>query len=279
MTELHWHYENLPWNELDPAKTTPDEIRAIKTAALVEYNAPEYTEYLINIFRDDPEFQTLAREWAIEEVQHGKALGLWAERMDPSFSLEAAFARFRAGFKIAHLRDGASVRGSLCGELVARCMVETGTSSYYSAIADATQEPVLRRICRHVAADEFRHYKLFYDYMKGYLRREQVGRWRLLWIGVARVVETEDDELAYAYFAANAPAGATYHHQTCNHAYMRRAYGFYRRKHIERAAAMIIKACGHNPQSWWGRSAGRLMWWIIEGRARRLAASAEPALA
>ena len=33
----------------------------------------------------------------------------------------------------------ASIRGSRTGELIARCMVETGTSSYYTALAEATQ--------------------------------------------------------------------------------------------------------------------------------------------
>ncbi len=30
--------------------------------------------------------------------------------------------------------------------MMARCIVETGTSSYYSALKDATGEPVLRQI-------------------------------------------------------------------------------------------------------------------------------------
>ena len=69
----------------------------------------------------------------------------------------------------------ASVRGSRTGELIARCMVETGTSSYYTALAEATEEPVLQQICRLIAADEFRHFKLFYDHMRRYLEREQIG--------------------------------------------------------------------------------------------------------
>ena len=48
-------------------------------------------------------------------------------------------------------------------------MVEIGTSSYYTALADATKEPVLQIICRQIAADEFRHFKLFYDHLRRYL--------------------------------------------------------------------------------------------------------------
>ena len=54
-------------------------------------------------------------------------------------------------------------------------MVETGTSSYYTALAEATAEPVLKQVCKLIAADEYRHFKLFYDHMRRYLSRENLG--------------------------------------------------------------------------------------------------------
>ena len=51
-------------------------------------------------------------------------------------------------------------------------MVETGTSSYYTALGEATAEPVLKQVCKLIAADEYRHFKLFYDHMRRYLARE-----------------------------------------------------------------------------------------------------------
>ena len=86
-------------------------------------------------------------------------------------------------------------------------MVETGTSSYYTALADATEEPVLQQICRHIAADEFRHFKLFYDHMRRYLARENIGLLRRLRIAAGRIGESEDDELAYAWHCGNEPEG------------------------------------------------------------------------
>ncbi len=77
----------------------------------------------------------------------------------------------------------ASVRGSQAGEMMARCIVETGTSSYYSALKDATEEPVLKQICTNIAADEFRHYKLFYDHLQNCLARDRLGKWARLRVG------------------------------------------------------------------------------------------------
>src|SRR3546814_7823807 len=84
-------------------------------------------------------------------------------------------------------------------DLVARCIVEVGTSSYYASIGATTEEPVLREICRHIAADELRHYKLFYTHLKRYLEREGIGRWKRLAVALGRIGESEDDELAYAF--------------------------------------------------------------------------------
>ena len=97
------------------------------------------------------------------------------------------------------------MRGSKRGEMIARCVVELGTSSFYSAIRDATAEPVLKEVAGRIAADEFRHYRLFYDILQGDTEPD-LPRWRKLWVAVTRVRESDDDELACAYYCANVPA-------------------------------------------------------------------------
>ncbi|WP_434615033.1 acyl-ACP desaturase [Azospirillum sp. B2RO_4] len=273
MARAHWRIDELPWDRFDAGKIDPDLVPLIKAAALVEFNADDYTAYLCNVFKDDPEFQEAAHGWAIEEVQHGEALGRWAELVDPTFDFRAAVERFRAGYRVPIDLD-ASVRGSRTGEMIARCMVETGTSSYYAAIGDSTDEPVLKEICRNIAADELRHYKIFYTYAKKYLDREGLNKVQRLKVALSRIGESEDDELAYAYYAANAPADATYEHKLYNAAYKRRAFGRYRRKHVDRAIAMVFKACGLKPHTRLCSVASRGAWWFIDRQARKLAAQA-----
>ena len=77
--------------------------------------------------------------------------------------------------------------------MIARCVVESGTSSYYSAIRDATEEPVLKEIAGRIAADEYRHYKLFYDTLHAQSEPD-ISFWKKLWIAVGRVRESDDDE-------------------------------------------------------------------------------------
>src|SRR3546814_492463 len=147
MTGSHWSLDEIPWERFDAAKVDPELVKIVKAASLVEYNGADYATYLCNVFPDDPEFQAAARSWASEEVQHGEALARWSKLADASFDFDRCFARFRDGYKIS-VAASDSIRGSRSGELVARCIVEVGTSSYYASIGATTQEPVLGEICQ-----------------------------------------------------------------------------------------------------------------------------------
>jgi len=265
-----WTMDDIHWSLFDPAKVEPALLSAIKAAALVEYNAPDYVTYLKRVFAGSgPDIFAAIEQWGREEAQHGRALGRWAEIADPSFKLEEAFARFRKGYKPAHFTEGeGSVRGSRRGEMIARCVVESGTSSYYSAIRDATEEPVLKEIAGRVAADEYRHYKLFYDTLHAQAEPD-ISFWRKLWIALGRVRESDDDELAFSFYCANVPpekeAITPYDRKKYNRLAGQASMSIYNRRHIQKLVQMVIKAVGANPHGWLANLAEALLW-------RRLAA-------
>src|ERR1700733_1886031 len=200
-----WTLDDVQWSRFDASKVEPSLLASMKAASLVEYNAADYVAYLKRVLKDSgPQTAAAIELWGREEVQHGQALGRWAEMADPSFNFMGAFERFHAGYKPPHFAsdDALSVRGSRRGEMVARCVVESGTSSFYSAIRDATEEPVLKEIAGRIAADEFRHYKLFFETLHTQAEPD-LPFWRKLIVAVGRVNESSDDELAYAYYCAN----------------------------------------------------------------------------
>lgn len=242
----HWSVDDIPWDNFRADLVDKELVKIVKAAALVESNADDYASYLCNVFHDDLTMQKLARDWAVEEVQHGAVLGRWAKMADAAFDYDARFQRFRDGYSI-EVESDQSVRGSRSGELIARCMVEVGTSSYYTAIAEASEEPVLREVCRRIATDEWRHYAMFYKALKRYLEVEQPSRLRRLRIAVSRIAESEDDELAYAFYAANDDE-APYERKRCAKEYLQRAMRLYRPQHVERAMAMVLKAVGFEPR-------------------------------
>lgn len=267
----HWTLEDIRWEDFDASKVDPDILKAVKAAALVEFNAPDYVTYLCNVFSDCPDVKDAIHKWGDEEVQHGQALARWAELADPDFSFEDAFRRFRKNYSIP-LDAIESVRGSRGGELIARCVVESGTSSYYSAIRDATDEPVLKQIASNVAADEFRHYKLFYDQFHSLTEKvpSKLGRAR---VALGRVSEADDDELASAFYAANTPfdGSVAYDRKAYAKAYEKRAFALYRRQHVERLVSMVAKATGIKPHGWLMRNLSKLVWAFWNRRAKQLA--------
>jgi rubrerythrin len=260
-----WTMEDIHWSLFDPSKVEPRLLAAVKAAALVEYNAPDYVIYLKRVFAGNPATQATIEQWGREEAQHGRALGRWAEMADPDFKLEEAFARFRKGYTPAHFAEDeeGSVRGSRRGEMIARCVVESGTSSYYSAIRDASEEPLLKEIAGRIAADEYRHYKLFYDTLNEQPEPD-LGFWKKLWIAVSRVRESDDDELAYSYYCANVPP-----EKEIINPYVRKKYSkaagqasmsIYHRHHIQKLVQMVVKVLGANPHGWLAAIAGALLW-------------------
>ncbi len=191
---------------------------------------------------------------------------------DPRFKLEEAFERFRKGYRPEHFgaTEATSVRGSRRGEMIARCVVESGTSSYYTAIRDATEEPVLKEIAGRVAADEFRHYKLFFETLHKQdepelaLLEEAVG-------GGRSSHEFDDDELAFAYYCASVPAEMEHQIPYVRQTYVRIGSAtmlrLYRERHIQKLTQMVAKAVGANPQGKLTGVAGGLMWQMIKMRA------------
>ncbi len=272
MTKPGWTLDDVAWDRFDPSKVDTDLLMAVKAACVVEYNAPDYVEYLKSVFPDDPKVHATFERWGQEERQHGRALGRWVELADPAFDFEATFEAFREGYKPPHFEDAnGSVRGSRRGEMVARCVVESGTTSYYSAMRDAAEEPVLKQIASLIAGDEMRHWKLFYDMQLGQ-NEPELGFWKKLRIALGRLGEAEDDELGYAYYCANTPIDRVgidpYNRKACVRAYESRVMRLWRPRHLDRAVGMIAASVGMRPRGFVARNLSRLLWNVVRFKSR-----------
>ncbi len=258
-----WSLHDIPWGAFRRELVDEETLHLVKAAGLVEHNAASYGRYLHGVFHDDAVFRAVIDRWVAEEEQHGAALRRWAEQADPTFDGGAALARFS---DTVRLPEGASVsvRGSRLGELVARCTVEIGTATFYTALRESVVEPVLREICRRIAGDEARHYRLFLDHARRY--RSTRPRWRMLGVVLGRIADTGDDELAFAWHASGARgryrrrrAGAAFH---C--ASLRR----YRATHIQRAARLAAQAAGYANDGWLVGLGASLGWRVLRRQLR-----------
>ena len=157
--------------------------------------------------------------------------------------------------------------------MIARCVVESGTSSYYSAIRDATDEPVLKEIAGRIAADEYRHYKLFYETLQKQ-DEPDLPFWRKLWWRSAGCANRDDDELAYAYYCANVPAARQAARSPMTARFIHAGGQGTRHDHLSppphpEAGADGGQGVGADPHGRLAKVAGAVLWNVLRLRAAR----------
>jgi len=172
----HWSLDDIPWHKIrrDAVTQTEGFFYLVAAASLMESATDLYTENLIDYFASDEEVTSwLEKYWLPEELQHGQALRRYVEAAWPEFDWEPARERFVEEFRPFCDASLESIRSL---EMASRCVVETGTASYYRTLSRASPDPVLALLTGHIAADEVRHYKHFFRYFRKYCEVERPGR-------------------------------------------------------------------------------------------------------
>jgi len=150
----------------------------VAAASLMESATDLYTENLIAYFADDEEVTSwLNKYWLPEELQHGEALRRYVQIAWPEFDWEPARERFVEEFR--PFCDSA-LEPTRSQEMASRCVVETGTASYYRTLSRASPDPVHALLTRRISEDEVRHYKHFFRYFRKYREIEAPSRAAIL---------------------------------------------------------------------------------------------------
>jgi hypothetical protein len=218
-TVLPWRIEDIDLSRIDRSRAAVNEdlLLLLCAASFIESGSDLYTSNLSAFFDGDPEVSGwLNQHWEHEELQHGRALKAYVNYVWPEFDWDLAFEHFFDEYsKTCSLEEFEKTRAL---EMVARCVVETGTATLYRAINECSDEPVLKQITDNIRSDEVRHYKYFFRFFKKYNQIEGNGRLAVLGALMRRVMEikNEDSEIALRHvFAVRYPA------QVRNSAYMR----------------------------------------------------------
>ncbi|EEA02037.1 conserved hypothetical protein [Burkholderia sp. H160] len=208
-TELNhvmpWRIEDIDLTRIDRQKAASNEdlLLLLCAASFIESGTDLYTSNLSTFFNDDPEVSAwLNNEWEPEEMQHGRALKTYIAYVWPEFDWATAFRNFMDEYSLTCSFEDFEKTRAL--EMVARCVVETGTATLYRAINECSDEPVLKQITDNIRSDEVRHYKHFFKYFKKYNRIEGNGRLAVLGALMRRVMEikNEDSEIALRHVFA-----------------------------------------------------------------------------
>jgi hypothetical protein len=187
-----WDIDDIPFHSIDQPLVRDDEalFHAVVAASFIEITADLFTAGLVDFYRGDEEATAwLSSQWEPEELRHGAALKRYVQHAWPDFDWDGTYRGFFAEY--AGYCGGEAFAATRELEFAARCVVETGTATFYRALADATEEPVLKQLALLISADEVRHYKYFYRFFRRYHARARTSRLvvaRTLW---RRMMETD----------------------------------------------------------------------------------------
>jgi rubrerythrin len=195
-----WSIAQVPCDPINVAEqqSRPWLFYVLVSASFLEITSEHYAGNLLELFREDAEIsEWLSKAWQSEELQHGFALRAYVQQVWPDFDWDAAYRIFFAEFTQHCTPDELAPTPAL--ELVARCVIETGTASFYRMLSEASPEPVLKQLAGAISTDEVRHYKHFYRHLTRYRRRGDPGRIAVLHTLLARIGEINAEDAFYAF--------------------------------------------------------------------------------
>ena len=208
-----WRVEDIDFTAVDPSRIAHNEalFYLLVSASFVESGSDLYTRNLVDHYAGQPAVAAWLRDhWEHEELQHGRAFAAYVQAAWPTFAWQTAFESFMADYGALCTQEALERDRTL--ELAARCVVETGTTSYYQTLRGLSDPPVLHTLLGHIRADEVSHYKHFLAYFKQLRQTQPVSRWRVARVLVRRLQEIRDSDSDVALRQVWAHKGALFPH-------------------------------------------------------------------
>ncbi len=205
-----WDYKKIDYNAIDNEKVSENKVlfQLITIASFIEITSDLYEKNLVEFYKGDTDIVTwLENTWEPEEVQHGKALKKYIQTVWPNFDWEEAYKKFRDEYGALCTID--EFQPTRAKEMLARMVVETGTSTFYKAVnryATELDEPILAGIATNISKDEIYHYDIFEEGFKKYNEEEKLSRTDITKIIYARLKEANDEDVSIAFKHINSNA-------------------------------------------------------------------------
>ncbi len=149
--------QDIPWHTFDGAKLSDRQAHGIKMNALLEWSAMPTAEMFLRDNQDDVDFAAFISIWFFEEQKHSLVLLEYLRRFAPAHApTQQELSEVRFQFDSAPILDSLALH--FCGEV--------RLNQWYRCAAAHHTEPVIQHIYNTLAADEARHARAYYAYMK-----------------------------------------------------------------------------------------------------------------
>jgi rubrerythrin len=190
----HWRVTDIEWQRIDHTRIRDNLALyyVVTGASFVETAADLYTSNLVEYFPDPVAQHWLINYWQPEELQHGLALRTYVETVWPELDWESGYQQFLAEY--SQLCTQEALESSCALEMVARCVIEAGTSTFYNTLQRISDEPVLKTLTGLISQDEVSHYNHFRHFFESYQQQEHIGRLGVVHSLYKRLAEVENED-------------------------------------------------------------------------------------
>ncbi len=203
---MKWNYENdIAYENIDIDKIKENRFlfETLAIASFIEITSDVYDANLSEYYKgDDTTVEWLNQTWAPEEIQHGKSLKKYINTVWPEFEWEKYYNVFTKNYLPLCKVD--ALEPTRAREMVARMVVETGTSTLYKALvnyAKEINEPVLEALTLKISKDEVYHFEMFEKVFKKYKDKEKLTRKEITKILYIRLKEINNEDMKIAFEA------------------------------------------------------------------------------
>jgi rubrerythrin len=209
---MRWHYEqDIPFEKIEKERVHANRflLQTLAIASFIEITSELYDSNLGEYYAGDDETVAWLHEtWEPEEVQHGQALKRYIETVWPEFEWQRHYDRFVQEY--APLCTVEALEPTRAREMLARMVVETGTSTLYKMLASYAKElrePVLEKLASLISKDEVYHFEMFEKVFEKYKAEEKLGKKEITSILYKRLktVNNEDVKIAYEVLECEEP--------------------------------------------------------------------------
>ena len=200
---MRWHYEDIEYAQINAEAIKDKEFLfyLITSASFIEITSDVYEKNLATFYEGDEETVSwLEHTWEPEELQHGKALKKFVNTVWPEFDWKKAYKRFLDLYLPHCTLD--EFQPTRAREMLARMVVETGTSTFYKALENYSKDlgtPILAQIAHNISKDEVYHYDMFEEVFKKYNKEEKLKRDDIIKVIYDRLkmIDGEDGRLSF----------------------------------------------------------------------------------
>lgn len=175
--KLRWRLEDdIPWKSIDhkKARKQGDIIKILRDATLIESFAPISHMRMLEVHWDDIDVSGVLSIQLFEEYKHYHVLKKYLDAIGEVITEEEILEKRHKN------KNAPEDQSDPITQLAKYFMSEHFTGHFYIGLVQRAKEPVLKKILKFIAGDEFRHSQLYYDLLKDKVKTDPGAAHKIL---------------------------------------------------------------------------------------------------